>query len=246
MEYNTVRDQIMLKEYGRNIKKIVENCILIEDKEARTKMAWEIIDLMGQLNPHLRNVEDYKHKLWDHLFMIADFKLDVESPYPITTKTQIIEKPEPMPYPEKSIKFKHYGKNVETLVEKAKEEINVEKKAAFAQTIGNYMKLVYQNWNKDNQSDENIKNDLRLLSKGELQLTETDSISELTRANNFSNNNNNKNKNFQHRNNNQNRNNNNSNNNNNNRQNNGNNNNNNNNNKNKNNNSYYKNRPVNK
>ncbi len=205
MDYNTTRDHLILREYGRHIKKIVENCMAIEDREARNKMAWEIIDLMGQLNPHLRNVDDYKHKLWDHLFMISDFKLDVDSPYPKTTKTKIIEKPEPMEYPGQKIKFKHYGKNVEVLVEKAKLETNPEKKAAFAQCIGNYMKLVYQNWNKDNQSDENIKNDLRLLSSGDLVLSETDNINELARSsgNNFptnNTNNNNKNKNFQHKN----------------------------------------------
>jgi len=183
MEYNSQRDQIILKEYGRHVKKIVDQCIQIKDRDKRNIMAKEIIELMGQLNPHLRNVEDFRHKLWDHLFMISEFKLDVDSPYPKTTKTQIIEKPEPLPYPQSKIKFRHYGKNVEALVEKAKKEENPEKQALFAQTIGNYMKLVYQNWNKDNTNDENIKNDLRLLSKGELTLNEEDSISALTIAN---------------------------------------------------------------
>jgi len=201
MEYNSQRDQIILKEYGRHVKKIVDQCIQIKDRDKRNIMAKEIIELMGQLNPHLRNVEDFRHKLWDHLFMISEFKLDVDSPYPKTTKTQIIEKPEPLSYPQSKIKFRHYGKNVEALVEKAKKEENPEKQALFAQTIGNYMKLVYQNWNKDNTNDENIKNDLRLLSKGELTLNEEDSISALTIANNSNinkprtNNNNNNNKN---------------------------------------------------
>jgi Domain of unknown function (DUF4290) len=220
MEYNTVREQITLTEYGRHIKRIVDICVKIEDRDRRNQTAREIIDLMGQLNPQLRNVEDFRHKLWDHLFMISEFKLDVDSPYPKTKKTQIIEKPEPIPYPKSKIRLRHYGKNVDSLVAKAKDEENPEKRMAFAQCIGNYMKLTYVNWNKENTNDEIIKNDLRILSKGELSLSVEDNISELSRANrppHATNNNNNsnnkqysKNKNNNQNNNNQNRNNNNS------------------------------------
>ena len=200
MEYNTVREKLILVEYGRHVKRIVDNCVNIPDRERRNQTAREIIELMGQLNPHLRNVEDFRHKLWDHLFMISEFKLDVDSPYPKTTKSQIIEKPEPLEYPQSRIKFRHYGKNVEALVEKAKKVPEEDKKAAFAQCIGNYMKLTYQNWNKENTNDEIIKNDLRLMSKGELTLSVEDNISELSRANpirpkQYANNNNNNNKN---------------------------------------------------
>lgn len=182
MEYNTIRDKMTLVEYGRHIKRIVDNCAKVEDRERRNKMALEIIELMGQLNPHLRNVEDFRHKLWDHLFMISEFKLDVDSPYPKTTKAQIIEKPEPLPYPRGVLRHRNYGKLVEGLVEKAKLEQDPEKRAAFAQCIGNYMKLTYVNWNKDNTSDEIIKNDLRILSKGELMLGEEDNISALSKS----------------------------------------------------------------
>ncbi|MBS1623101.1 MAG: DUF4290 domain-containing protein [Bacteroidetes bacterium] len=230
MEYNTVREKITLAEYGRHIKRIVDNCIKIEDREHRNRTAHEIIELMGQLNPHLRNVEDFRHKLWDHLFMISEFKLDVDSPYPKTTKSQIIEKPEPLEYPQTKIKHRHYGKNVAALVSKAVEVEDPEKRLAFAQCIGNYMKLTYVNWNKENTNDEIIKNDLNIISKGELSLSVEDNISELSRANRQSNinqnnnngkrqfnnqgrNNNNQNRNNQNRNNNnQNRNNNNNNN----------------------------------
>lgn len=184
MEYNTQREKIILVEYGRHVKRIVDNCVKIEDRERRNQTAREIIELMGQLNPHLRNVEDFRHKLWDHLFMISEFKLDVDSPYPKTTKSQIIEKPEPLEYPQTRIKYRHYGKNVEALVEKAKLVEEDDKRAAFAQCIGNYMKLTYQNWNKENTNDEIIKNDLRIISKGELTLSVEDSISDLSRANN--------------------------------------------------------------
>lgn len=226
MEYNTVREKITLAEYGRHIKRIVDNCIKIEDREHRNRTAHEIIELMGQLNPHLRNVEDFRHKLWDHLFMISEFKLDVDSPYPKTTKSQIIEKPEPLEYPQTKIRHRHYGKNVAALVSKAVEVEDPEKRLAFAQCIGNYMKLTYVNWNKENTNDEIIKNDLNIISKGELSLSVEDNISELSRANRQSNinqnngkrqfnqnrNNNNQNRNNQNRNNNnQNRNNNNNN-----------------------------------
>ena len=224
MEYNTVREKIILGEYGRHIKRIVDNCVKIEDRERRNRTAHEIIELMGQLNPHLRNVEDFRHKLWDHLFMISEFKLDVDSPYPKTTKLQIIEKPEPLDYPQTKIRHRHYGKNVAALVDKAIEVEDPEKRAAFAQCIGNYMKLTYQNWNKENTNDEIIKNDLNIISKGKLSLSVEDNISELSRANRpnkprqfQNNNNNNRNNNNSNRpNNNNNRNNNNRNNNNNN------------------------------
>jgi hypothetical protein len=210
MDYNTSREKITLAEYGRHVKRIVDNCVKIEDRAHRNQTALEIIELMGQLNPHLRNVEDFRHKLWDHLFMISEFKLDVDSPYPKTTKSQIIEKPEPLEYPQTRIKFRHYGKNVIALVEKAKKVEDPEKRAAFAQCIGNYMKLTYQNWNKENTNDEIIKNDLRIISKDELSLSVEDSISELSRANRQNNprqfqnkgNNNNRNNNNNNRNNN--------------------------------------------
>lgn len=181
MEYNTSREHVQLLEYGRHVQKIIENCVKIEDPIQRNKMAQEIIELMGQLNPALRNVEDFRHKLWDHLFIVSDFKLDVDSPYPKTTRALIEKKPDPLPYPQGRIKHRHYGKNVDTLVRKAVEETDPEKRQAFAQTIGNYMKLVYQNWTKENTNDEIIKNDLRILSNDALSLGSEESISELTR-----------------------------------------------------------------
>lgn len=180
MEYNTSRQAIQLHEYGRHVQQIIQTCVLIEDREKRNQMAKEIIELMGQLNPTLRNVEDFRHKLWDQLFIISDFQLDVDSPYPKTTRALLEVKPEPLPYPQSKIRHRHYGKNVESLVKKALEEENPEKRQAFAQTIGNYMKLVYQNWTKENTNDEIIKNDLRILSHDGLQLGLEDNISALT------------------------------------------------------------------
>jgi len=183
MDYNSSRSKLVMKEYGRHVQRIVENCMKEKDREKRNQFAREIVELMGQLNPHLRNVEDFRHKLWDHLFIMSDYQLDVDSPYPIKKREEIEKKPAHIGYPQSRIKYKHYGKNVEALVEKAIETKDSEKQAAFNQCIGNFMKLVYQNWSKDEVNDETIKNDLRLLSKGKLQLTDDQDIGALARAN---------------------------------------------------------------
>jgi hypothetical protein len=173
----------VLKEYGRHVQMIVEACVQMKDRDKRNEFAKELIELMGQLNPHLRNVEDFRHKLWDHLFIMSDYKLDVDSPYPIKGREEIERRPKRLPYPQSKIKYKHYGKNVEALVAKAVATEDVEKKAGFTQCIGNFMKLVYQNWSKENVNDETIKNDLRLLSKGALVVSDDQDINSLARAN---------------------------------------------------------------
>lgn len=183
MDYNSGRSKLVLKEYGRHVQLIVENCLKEKDKEKRNQFAKEIIELMGQLNPHLRNVEDFRHKLWDHLFIMSDYKLKVESPYPIKEREEIEKKPEKLPYPQSRIKFKHYGKNVESLVAKAIKTDDPEKQAGFTQCIGNFMKMVYQNYSRDAVNDETIKSDIRLLSKGKLQLSDDQDIDSLARAN---------------------------------------------------------------
>jgi len=183
MDYNSSRSKLVLKEYGRHVQKIVENCVQEPDRDKRNKFAKEIIELMGQLNPHLRNVEDFRHKLWDHLFIMSDYKLDVDSPYPIKGRAEIEKKPKPLPYPQSRIKYKHYGKNVEALVAKAITTEDPEKQAGFTVCIGNFMKLVYQNWSKDEVNNETVKNDIRLLSKGKLQISDDQDIDSLARAN---------------------------------------------------------------
>lgn len=183
MDYNSSRSKLLLKEYGRHVQDIVQNCMKEKDREKRNQFAKEIIELMGQLNPHLRNVEDFRHKLWDHLFIMSDYKLDVDSPYPIKGRAEIEKRPKPLPYPQSRIKYKHYGKNVEALVAKAITTEDAEKKAGFTQCIGNFMKLVYQNWSKDEVNNETVKNDIRLLSKGQLQISDDQDIDSLARAN---------------------------------------------------------------
>ena len=183
MDYNSSRSHLLLKEYGRHVQMIVEACVREKDRTRRNEFAKELIELMGQLNPHLRNVEDFRHKLWDHLFIMSDYKLDVDSPYPIKGREEIEKKPARLPYPQSKIKYKHYGKNVEKLVDKAIKTEDVEKQAGFTQCIGNFMKLVYQNWSKENVNDETIKNDLRLLSRGALVVSDDQDINSLARAN---------------------------------------------------------------
>lgn len=169
MEYNTTRNHLIMKEYGRHIQKMVEYLLTIEDKEERQRNANVVIELMGFLNPHLKNVEDFRHKLWDHLFLISDFKLDVDSPYPIPTKETLRAKPDPLGYPKKYPKFNHLGKNIEVVIDKALKEENPEKKQGFANAIAYYMKLTYSNWHKELVHDDSIQNELSSITQGELE-----------------------------------------------------------------------------
>jgi hypothetical protein len=168
MEYNTTRNHLTMREYGRHIQKMVEYLLTLDDKQERQKNAYAVIELMGFLNPHLKNVEDFRHKLWDHLFLISDFKLDVDSPYPIPTRETLKAKPEILPYPKKYPKFNHLGKNIEIVIDKALKEENPEKKQGFANAIAYYMKLTYSNWHKELVHDDNIQNELSDMTDGEL------------------------------------------------------------------------------
>src|ERR1044072_1539014 len=129
MEYNTTRNYLSMREYGRHIQKMVEYLLTVDDRAERQRQAMIVIELMGFLNPHLKNVEDFRHMLWDHLFFISDFKLDVDSPYPIPQKETYKAKPDPMDYPKRHPRFSHLGKNLELVIDKALKEENPEKKA---------------------------------------------------------------------------------------------------------------------
>lgn len=169
MEYNTTREHLIIREYGRHIQKMVDYILTIEDREKRTRNAETIIELMGFLNPQVKQVEDYKHKLWDHLYYISDFKLDVDSPFPKPEKESYYERPEPMPYPNQTPKYNHLGKNLESLIEKALKEEDPEKKQGLANAIAYYMKLTYSNWHKELVHDDNIQSELAALTNGELE-----------------------------------------------------------------------------
>lgn len=171
-DYNTTRNDLILAEYGRNVQNMVKYIIDLPTKEERNKYAQAVIDLMGFLNPHLRDVADFKHKLWDHLHIISDYKIDVDSPYPKPTPEAALVKPDHIGYPQKKITYKHYGKTVEKLIEKTMEEQNEERKKSMVQGIANFMKMAYVQWNKDNVADETILKNLRELSGGNLELEE--------------------------------------------------------------------------
>jgi uncharacterized membrane protein YgcG len=169
MEYNTTRSKLLMPEYGRNVQRMVEYLVTIDDRARRLKNAEAIIELMATLTPHLKTIEDYQHKLWDHLYQMTDFKLDVDAPYPAPTPEQLYKKPEPIPYPQTGIAHRHMGRNLEGLIQKALVETDPEKKQGLTQAIGYYMKLAYTNWHKEPVHDDMIKNELLALTKGELQ-----------------------------------------------------------------------------
>jgi len=181
-DYNTQRKKLVLPEYGRNVYKMVEHLMSIEDREERNKAARAIISIMGNLNPHLRDVADFKHKLWDHLFIMSDFKLDIDSPYEKPTPEVLFEKPRPVPYSNYNIRFKHYGKVIELMINKAADYPEGKEREALIRLIANHMKKCYLTWNREVVSDDIIFDDLRNLSNGKividngLKLSETRDI----------------------------------------------------------------------
>ncbi len=172
-DYNSTRSKLLLTEYGRNVQNMVKYIVELPTKEERNRYAAVVIELMGFLNPHLRDVADFKHKLWDHLHIISDYQLDVDSPYPKPSPEAIHLKPEPLRYPHQRIRYKHYGKTIELMIEKAKTIDEPERKRHMVQSIANFMKMAYVQWNKDSVADEIILSDLVAMSRGELQVDES-------------------------------------------------------------------------
>jgi len=179
MEYNNKLKRLRMPEYGRIIQNMVDHAISIPDRDQRNIAANTIIQVMGNINPTLRDNRDYKHKLWDHLHLIADFKLDIDSPFEVPTMDYFLGKPDRVPYPFTRIKIRHYGKIVEMLIEKALEIPEEDKRQEFTRQIANHMKLSYLTWNKDNVTDEIILDSLRELSQGRLTLPPGTTLSEV-------------------------------------------------------------------
>jgi hypothetical protein len=176
-----------MKEYGRHIQKMVDFLLTIEEPEKRQKNAMALIELMGFLNPHLKNVEDFRHKLWDHLFLISEFKLEVESPYPIPTRETLKARPARLAYPKKYPRYSHLGKNLEVVINKALKEENPDKRLGFANAVAYYMKLAYNNWHKELVHDDAIRAELSAITQGQLDFTNTPYVKayrEDTRSNN--------------------------------------------------------------
>lgn len=178
-DYNSTRPKLILAEYGRNVQNMVDHISTLPTKEERNRHAQVVIDMMGFLNPHLRDVTDFKHKLWDHLHIISDFKIDVDSPYPIPDRNAIHPKPDKLEYPQHRIRYKHYGHTIEKMIERAKIIQDEEKKKNMTEAIANFMKMAYVTWNKDSVADESIIADLNELSGGELRLEEGVSLTKL-------------------------------------------------------------------
>ncbi|MDA9907954.1 DUF4290 domain-containing protein [Flavobacteriaceae bacterium] len=174
IEYNSEREKLIIPEYGRHIQKMVDFAISRETKEERNKVANSIIAVMGNLNPHLRDVPDFQHKLWDQLFIISDFKLEVDSPYPIPKKEELQERPESLNYPQNFPKYRFYGNNIKRMIDVANSWEEGDKKEALVFTIANHMKKCFLNWNKDTVEDDVIFNHLFELSEGKLNLKDSE------------------------------------------------------------------------
>ena len=174
LEYNTERPVLIIPDYGRLIQKMVDYAVSVEDREERNKVAKSIIAVMGNLNPHLRDVPDFQPMLWDHILMISDFKLDVDSPYPKPTREELMERPEPLVYPQNHPKYRFYGNNIKRMIDVAKGWEEGEKKEGLLLTIANHMKKSYLNWNRDTVTDDVIFDHLFELSGGEINLRNAD------------------------------------------------------------------------
>ncbi|MFV0164515.1 DUF4290 domain-containing protein [Empedobacter falsenii] len=171
MEYNTLRKQLIIPEYGRHIQEMVNHCKTITDETERNGFAEIIIEVMGELNPHLRDVPDFQHKLWDQLFIMAEFDLDVKSPYPIPTKKDTVNsKPNKVNYPQSIYKYRYYGNNIRKMIDVAVTWEEGEKREGLYFAIANHMKKCYLLWNKDTVDDQVIFNHLFELSNGKIDL----------------------------------------------------------------------------
>ena len=185
MEYNSARDLLVIPEYGRNVQKLIQHAKTIEDQELCLAFLEKVIDLMMQMHPQNRNLDDHREKLWQHVFRIANYELEIVPPSGNIPKPGEYRKvPEKVEYPDNEARFRHYGSNVQRLIKKA---ISMEKgpvRDGFVNVIGSYMKLAYRTWNKEHYvSDEIIKNDLTSLSDGQLVLPEDTSLDNLSNAN---------------------------------------------------------------
>jgi hypothetical protein len=178
MEYNSEREHLILHEYGRNIQNMVKHAMTIEDRNERNSAAKAIVEVIGNLNPHLRDNPDYRHKLWDHLYIMSDFKLDVDSPYEKPEPETFSSPPEQLEYPVKARKFRHYGQLILKMIDTACHmEPGSEERLKAEIAIANHMKKTYLLWNKDHVDDDVIFKDLRELSGGRINLSDHSLIS---------------------------------------------------------------------
>ncbi|MCZ8021849.1 MAG: DUF4290 domain-containing protein [Cyclobacteriaceae bacterium] len=169
-EYNTSRPDIILKEYGRNVQKLVEYIRTVPDKDKRTSLAATLIELIKFLNPSIKDQGEDPQRMWDDLYIMADFNLDLNNPYPVPTPETLAKRPEKMPYPQSTIRYKHYGKNIELLIQEALKKTDTEERQDAIIYLGKLMKTFFANWNKETLDDSVILRDLQTLSKGALTI----------------------------------------------------------------------------
>lgn len=174
MEYNTQQRRLPLPEYGRSIQNMVNYALTIQDRAERQRCANTIINIMGNMFPHLRDVPDFKHKLWDHLAIMSDFRLDIDYPYEIVKKDNLYTKPEMLPYPKGSIRYRHYGRTLEKLIAKAVEYPEGAERRHLIGLVANHMKKSFMAWNKDVVDDRKIFKDLKEYSDGAIELSAED------------------------------------------------------------------------
>ena len=174
MKYNTQQKRMPLPEYGRSIQNMVDHALTIEDREERQRCANTIVNIMGSMFPQLRDVEDFRNKLWDHLAIMADFKLDIDYPVEIVRKESLEVKPERIPYTQQGIRYRHYGRFIQDLIKTAKDYPDGEERKQLVRMIANHMKKDYLQWNKDGVEDQKILQDLCEMSDGKIQLSPED------------------------------------------------------------------------
>lgn len=186
LEYNTERETLSMPEYGRNVLKMVTQLKTIEDRQKRSEQAAAIVKVMEILNPQVRSQEAYRHKLWDQLYMIAGFDLDVDSPFPKPVEEEFETKPVPLPMKGTRIKATHYGRNIEKMIDLVCEEENPELKTALIKALATYMRQQYLIWNKDFVEDETIFADLEKLAEGRIKVPEGLTLSKIAPDVNYS------------------------------------------------------------
>lgn len=178
MDYNSNRKRLVLPEYGRNIQNMIDHTLTIENREERQKAAQTIIDVMGNLYPYLRDIEDFRHKLWDHLAIMADFKLDIDFPYELPTDSILGGKPNKIPYKNGDFRYRHYGQIVEKMIKRTAEFEEGSEKESLIQMLADHMKKCYLTWNKETVTDEVVMADFAELAKGKIEVPDDFQLSE--------------------------------------------------------------------
>ncbi len=170
LTYNSQLKKLALPEYGRNIQQMVDYCCTIEDREERNKCAYSIINTMSNLFPQLNQEADFRHKLWDHLAIMSDFRLDVDYPYEVIKPENLETKPQPVGYKLESIKMRHYGKIVDQMIQRACEYPDGDEKDALVMLIANHMKKLIYQINNEDVEDAKIFKDMEFFSKGKIKI----------------------------------------------------------------------------